>query len=64
MPTSPARAAGPADDRRATYAELQAWGYSQTQAAARIGVCVRTIQRYARHLRQHTTTPEETPRAH
>ncbi len=34
------------------YTELRWWGLTQVQAAARIGVCVRTAQRYESELRR------------
>jgi hypothetical protein len=38
-------------DRREDYAELRSWGIGRRDAAARIGVCLRTIDRYEARLR-------------
>lgn len=54
-----AAAARRAAGRAATYAELRDWGYSQSQAAARMEVSVRTVQRYEKQLKQNANPREE-----
>ncbi|WP_435109949.1 hypothetical protein [Nocardiopsis synnemataformans] len=45
------------------YVELRSWGLSLREAVARLGVTTRTGWRYEQHLRQQTTTPEESTAA-
>lgn len=41
-----------AHGRREDYQELRSWGETREQAAARVGVCHRTTQRYDRAMRE------------
>lgn len=46
-------------DRIADYADLLAWGHTPAQAAARLGVSLRTARRYQAHLRTTNTEQKE-----
>jgi hypothetical protein len=43
---------GTREDRIDEYAELRSWGLSRAEAAVRLGLCRRTIERYESHLRK------------
>ena len=55
-PPRPAGAPGRPQPRRLArvedYLELRSWGLSDAQAAPRLGVSRRTLDRYKRHLRE------------